>query len=205
MVFCVTMMDFFHFYHQKDKKNQVTWIFLIPLHKVFKKKRPTTLPLILQLPLILHLLLPRTMTATREQYQTRNAFIRDYGYPPMSHLCMLGDVIAMQFMYQLFPEWHQDLRTPDTDGITPMFLASQENQVEAMQWLFDHGAQEDVRTPERWCHTHVRLQVKRTTWKQCSGCLIMVRKKMFEHQTTMVSHPCGLQVKKQRGSNAVVV
>ena len=68
------------------------------------------------------------MTATREQYQTRNAFIRDYGYPPMSHLCMLGDVIAMQFMYQLFPEWHQDVRTPDNDGFTPMYVASQEEQ-----------------------------------------------------------------------------
>ena len=28
-----------------------------------------------------------------------------------------------------------------------MWIASQNNNVEAMQWLFDHGAQEDVRTP----------------------------------------------------------
>ena len=37
-----------------------------------------------------------------------------------------------------------------------MFVASPKNHVEALQWLFDHGAQEDVRKPhERWFHTNV--------------------------------------------------
>tara|TARA_B110000091_G_scaffold208226_1_gene247568 strand:- start:455 stop:673 length:219 start_codon:yes stop_codon:yes gene_type:complete len=34
------------------------------------------------------------------------------------------------------------------DGATPMWVASQENNVQALQWLFDHGAQEDVRKPD---------------------------------------------------------
>ena len=38
----------------------------------------------------------------------------------------------------------EDIRTPDEDGITPMYIAAQKNTVEALQWLFDHGAQEDV-------------------------------------------------------------
>ena len=99
----------------------------------------------------------------------------------------------------------EDVRTPNNNGTTPMFVASQENQVEAMQWLFDHGAQEDVRTPDNSGATPMFVQVKKTTWKQCSGCLIMVRKRMFEHQRTMVPHPCCCKPKEPRGNIAVVV
>ena len=121
------------------------------------------------------------------------------------HPCTLqvkNNVEAMQWLFDHGAQ--EDVRTPDNDGSHPCYCKSK-NNVEAMQWLFDHGAKRCSNTRQRWCHTHVRLQVTKTTWKQCSGCLIMVRKRMFEHQTTMVSHPCGLQVKKQRGSNAVVV
>jgi len=36
----------------------------------------------------------------------------------------------------------EDVRTPDNEGATPMYIASHKNKVEAMQWLFDHGAQD---------------------------------------------------------------
>jgi len=39
------------------------------------------------------------------------------------------------------------MQVPSIDGSTPMWIASYKNNVEALQWLFDHGAQEDVRTP----------------------------------------------------------
>jgi len=40
-----------------------------------------------------------------------------------------------------------DVRTPLNNGATPMWIASQKNHLEAMKWLYDHGAQGDVRTP----------------------------------------------------------
>ena len=62
-----------------------------------------------------------------------------------------------------------------------MFVASQNNNVKTLQWLYDHGAKEDVRnTKQRWYHTHVDCKSREPQWKHCSGCLIMVPKRMFE-------------------------
>ncbi len=40
-----------------------------------------------------------------------------------------------------------NVRTPNKNGVTPMYIAAQEGKVESLQWLFEHGAK-DVRTPK---------------------------------------------------------
>ena len=44
---------------------------------------------------------------------------------------------------------------------TPMLIASKNNQVEALQWLFDHGAKEDVRKPNNEGFTPFFLAAER--------------------------------------------
>ena len=97
----------------------------------------------------------------------------------------------------------EDVRTPDA-GATPMWIASYNNNVEAMQWLFDHGAQEDVRTPNNngvtpMCIASQKNNVEAMQWLFDHGARRSNTKERWCH--THVD----CKSKQQRGSNAVVV
>ena len=64
-----------------------------------------------------------------------------------------NNVKALQWLYDHGGQ--EDVRTPDNEGRTPMWLAILYNHVESMQWLHDHGAKEDALTSYGDGETHM--------------------------------------------------
>jgi len=73
---------------------------------------------------------------------------RDKPFPSSAafEAAALGKVSVLRCLLEF--DSNNDVRAPNSEGRTPMFVACQGGFLDTVQWLFDHGAARDIDTPD---------------------------------------------------------
>lgn len=71
-------------------------------------------------------------------------------------------------------EMGQDLRAQDNRGETPMHAAASSSQGDAVQFLIDHGARDDLNTPERSRDTPLHWAARYRNAETAGMCQVMI-------------------------------